>query len=198
MGPRATSVRHLQNLYAVVVAVALTVAVERSLPEAHAVETSALPLFVALLATLIPFYQGTLRHLDSVYIEGTVARVRDGALLLDFFALFLESCVFLGLAASVARPWFFAWSYLTLLTIDIVWTLVTTTALSASRTNWAQLRWLRVNLITVPILAVLLSVLAAIGWDNNAVKIVILPIALLRTAADYATSWRFYTATETD
>ena len=67
-------------------------------------------LSAALLVTLIPFYHGALRHLDEQY-AGAGARQARGFVLVDFLVLFLESCVFLALAVSIARPEVFGWLF---------------------------------------------------------------------------------------
>jgi hypothetical protein len=189
MEPRqARSVQHLQNLYAVVVAIALTLAVERLLRSGQ-IEADKLLLFVALVATLIPFYHGTLRHLDDVYIERKELDRRETALLFDFFALFLESCILLGLAASITRPHFFAWTLLALLIVDITWATVTAEYFKTSDGILAHRDWVQVNSATAVLLFLLIATGLSDGW---AFKALVMGLAVARTVADYALSWRFY------
>jgi hypothetical protein len=195
-GPQASSVRHLQALYGVVVAIALTIAVEGLVPS-DLDDRAKLLLTSALLVTLVPFYHGTLRHLDAVYIESREPTSRPAALLIDFFVLFGQSCLFIGLAASTGHAFGFGWAYLALLLMDIAWALITSTVFATSRASWAQLRWLKVNIVTSIVLIMLLASaeLASISSDLTAAAIA--GIAILRTIADYAVSWQFYASPET-
>lgn len=191
MEPRQiSSVRHLQSLYSVVVAVALTIAVERLLPLDQAIRADKLPLFIALLATLIPFYHGTLRHLDDVYIERKELDRRETALLFDFFALFLESCILLGLAASITKPHFFTWTLLSLLLVDVLWATVTAECFKTSDGILAHRDWVQINLTTLVVLLVLL--VTAGGSDGWVLKMLVMTVTIARTVADYGFSWRFY------
>ncbi len=65
------SVSHLQQLYTVVVGLALTVAITNLIDQAAPVpiRMAALPYFVSYLVTLVPFYHGALRHLDVTYLK---------------------------------------------------------------------------------------------------------------------------------
>ncbi len=59
---------HLQELYTVVVAIALSLVVARLIPAPGGKVTfQPFLLSAALLVTLIPFYHGALRHLDEQY-----------------------------------------------------------------------------------------------------------------------------------
>jgi hypothetical protein len=195
--PQANSVRHLQALYGVVVAIALTIAVEGLVPS-HLDDRTKLLLTSALLVTLVPFYHGTLRHLDAVYVEARVPSVGPAAVLIDFFVLFAQSCLFVGLAASTGHAVGFGWAYLSLLSIDIAWALITSTALATSRVSWAQLRWLRVNVATSIVLVLFLTSasFASIAADVTAAAIA--GVAMLRTVADYMVSWQFYAGAPAD
>lgn len=192
--PRERTVTHLQGLYAVVVAIALTLAVDRTLPEGDSIDLGAIPLLVALLVTLVPFYHGTLRHLDSVYIEDSGPPPREGGLLLDFFALFIESCVFLVLGASVNRPELFAWMMFALLTIDIGWAALTMTVFTTRRESLAQLEWLRVNLGAAPAFLAVAIAATLVESPEPFATAGVLALAIARTGLDYWRSWKFYVA----
>jgi hypothetical protein len=194
--PQATSVRHLQGLYSVVVAIALTLAVERLLPGSgsQTIRPHSVPLFVALLVTIVPFYHGTLRHLDDVYIEKRGRGYRSGAVLLDFFALFIEGCLLLGLGAVIAQPRPFGWLLLSLLLFDIAWAIFTRAVLATSDVPKTPLNWLRVNAVAAVVLSLYLAIMSVAGVGSPSLEAGILAIALLRSIADYLTSWRFYAA----
>src|SRR5690348_8969697 len=121
------SVGHLQELYGVVVAIALGLAAGRLIPSAgRAIDFHHWFLGLALLVTLIPFYHGALRHLDEQYAQGSTPG-RPYSVLIDFALLFLESCAFLALAVSVDRPHIFAKAFLALLALDVLWAVLTNT-----------------------------------------------------------------------
>src|SRR5436190_2038096 len=99
--PRATqresqrrAVEHLQELYSVVVAIALSLAIERTIaaPTSRA-RAHEVVLVVALVVTLIPFYHGALRHLDEQYGGEDRRAAHQFSVLIDFLLLFVESCI---------------------------------------------------------------------------------------------------------
>jgi hypothetical protein len=191
------SVVHLQGLYSVVVALALTLAAERLFPVEQGVSPSrAFVLATALLVTLIPFYHGALRHLDELYGRETGQSAHPFSVLVDFLLLFLESCVLLAMAASITQePNVFAWLFLALLTLDVIWAYLTTTFLVPGRERVAQKTWLKVNVSYGLALLAILVVVTFAGWaSSGALPYAVLVVALARTATDYALSWKFYVA----
>jgi len=193
------SVKNLQNLYSVVVGVALSLAIVRVIDTELApvpVRYESLVLLVAYVVTLVPFYHGALRHLDTTYVEQGGKHVRGGALMLDFAILFLEGCLFLGLAALVETPAFFAWGLLTLLVVDVVWGIVAHLAFTKQTTDKAELKWVQNNLAFALLLLLYLGALGVIPPDGRttdwALTSGVLGIALARTFVDYYRSWQFY------
>src|SRR5215208_6828429 len=76
-----STVRYLQELYTIMVAVALPVAITRMFDERQEsapFRLEVLPLLVTFVATLIPFFHGTLRHLDDTYVHRLVRPDRNG------------------------------------------------------------------------------------------------------------------------
>ncbi|SRR6266542_1351822 len=185
------SVNHLQELYGVVVAIALGLAVDRLIPPAgHAIEYRHWLLALALLVTLVPFYHGALRHLDEQYAQGGTPG-RAGSVLVDFFVLFLEGCAFLALAVSVGRPHVFARAFLLLLALDIVWALLTNFILAKETPLPAQMSWLLINIVTSGALLIFL----ATDYDTTRVLWYAIPaMGLARTVIDLKFTWRFYAA----
>jgi hypothetical protein len=193
-------VEHLQGLYSVVVALSLTLAAERLFPVGNEGPDSrrrGFVLAIALLVTLIPFYHGALRHLDELYGRGTGQAAHSFSVLVDFLLLFLESCVFLAMGASITQESdVFAWLFFALLTLDVAWAYVTTTFLVAPPQRAAPTTWLKVNLAFGLVLLASL-VLLTVGWaPSEAWPYLVLVVALARTATDYAFSWRFYVAAQ--
>jgi hypothetical protein len=190
------SVEHLQGLYSVVAAIALSLAADRLLPASdHAARPrAAFALASALLVTLNPFYHGALRHLDELYGQGRGRAAHSFSVLVDFLLLFLESCVFLSLGASVTEPRVFAWLFFALLALDVVWAHLTTTFLVAEAERGAQKTWLKVNL-SFGLLLLAILVLFTVQWaPSGALPFVVVALALARTATDYTFSWKFYVA----
>jgi hypothetical protein len=91
------SVDSLQQIYAVVIALAIAQAIESLLKDPvrgtvldlDQIKVG-LPALVAFLVTLVPFWHGMNRHLDRCYLEKESA-IRQGALLLDFWTFFVEA-----------------------------------------------------------------------------------------------------------
>jgi hypothetical protein len=193
---RTSSVRHLQNLYSIGVTVALGFAFERTI--ASESKERAIPLLIAFILTLLPFYHGTVRHLDDAYIFRRVNR--NEAILAESLARFLEACLFFGLAASVDKPIFFAWMYVTLLIVNIGWSWLTEVAcVKPERRLSAPHDWRDVNLVTVAIAISCLTALHTFRLASNEsvlLEVGLVVVTFARTTADYRKSWGFYAALE--
>lgn len=198
---RTDSVRHLQLLYSTVVGLGLAVAMTRAVDvgQAHVtLDWRSLPVLVAYISTLIPFYHGALRHLDDGYIHDSAAEHgRSGLLLADFAVLFIEGSLLFALAAFMPAPTSFAFALLLLLAVDTVWGVifhrVTTRPMSASST---ELKWARLNAITILTLSMLLLLSVVLDIDGDRQRlilgVIVLLVAVARTVFDYRYSWRFY------
>jgi hypothetical protein len=189
-------VRHLQSLYTVVVGLALTVAItglidqQASLP----IRLTVLPYFIAYLCTLVPFYHGALRHLDVTYLEEGRGHVRSGALMADWSLLFLESCLFLGMAALLQRGQVFLYALIALLVFDAVWGFVAHLAFSPS--GAAERKWAGLNFVAVLVLIVIAILLDALEGTTRPVatyrSVLVVTIAFARTVIDYWLCWDYY------
>src|SRR5207244_2383488 len=112
-----------------------------------------LPYFIAYLFTLVPFYHGALRHLDVTYLEDARGQVRPGALMADWSLLFLESCLFLGMAALLQRGQVFLYALTTLLVFDAVWSFIAHLAFSPTVTRLrVEGKWAVINFVTAVVL----------------------------------------------
>src|SRR5690348_12216406 len=124
------SVDSIEKIYAVVIALAISQAIQSLLrqPSGSGDLTidglaSGLPAFVAFLVTLVPFWHGMNRHLDRCYLEKRTAVVQ-GALLLDFICFFAEA-IFLFAAGWTLRSGIETFRYLgLLLCLDMLWAFV--------------------------------------------------------------------------
>lgn len=196
---RENSVRSLQNLYTVVVGLALSMAVGRfvaAVDVARAVFAPSLFNFLSFLLTLVPFYHGALRHLDITYVENAKQQPRKGALAIDFWLLFLEACVVLALAIWISEPEFFPWGMAALFLLDTIWGGVTYIAVTADARTNHESRWAWINIIAfflLTILCVLLD-LWPIGnrGETDKASFVLLVLCLVRTIVDYSWCWSTY------
>jgi len=149
-----------------------------------------------LLITLIPFYHGALRHLDVTYVEEGGKQVRKFALLVDFSALFIESCLLLALAVLIVKPPFFAWGLVVLLAFDTIWALSAHLGFSQDVKPKPELRWAIINLFTVIILSIYLVILDFVPpltyASDPKIWVGILGISILRSTIDYWLCWNFY------
>lgn len=193
------SVRNLQNLYSIVVALGLSLSIysliDTSL-EGVPFKLELLPFFASFLVTLIPFYHGALRHLDATYVEHDGIKVRKGALLADFALLFIESCILLGLAVLLPTPQFFAWGLVALLALDTIWGFLVRLVFSQDVKPKPELRWALINLITLLVLSVsyvIIDIFPPVsGVGEPKLWVIILLVSVIRTIVDYVLCWDFY------
>jgi hypothetical protein len=205
---RRRAAKHLETLYATVIAVGLGVAVTSTVTIVHEdlkVEWDHVPLVAALLFTLVPFYQGALLHLDNKYRRDEVGTNATVVLLLDFGFLFLEAVVIVALAASVADVGSFLVAGAALLAIDVIWA---TVAFRLTRPNATSDRgagngsskdsdeelseWIRINAATLMLFAI--GCLAQIWVDSPdwALTTIAGAGALIRSTVDYSINADFY------
>jgi hypothetical protein len=190
------SVDRLQQLYAVVMALALTEAFKNivtttniALPNGSILEkalrTESWP-FIAFLVTIVPFFHGANRHLDEVYIFGKSV-VKDFALLIDFLFFFLHGAVFYWLALVIQHPRHFFRVYCFLLVLDILWAVG---VFFYADTGWRKVRkWTVINLATVGIALIILNTpLLTADSQLHALG----TVAVLRSVFDYVLQWSTY------
>lgn len=189
---QAPSIEHLQELYTVVAAVSVALAGEKFTAAAQSGKwVHQIPLILAFLVTLVPFFHGTLLHLDKTYMLGSHISVHYGRLLSDFCFLFAEACVLVLLAISVTHVFGFTSCLAVLLALDLTWARVT------SRRAWNYPHdgtvddWFHINLRAMP-LVVLLAVLAMFNIAPDVLAWLVLVIAAARTVWDYARNEPFY------
>ena len=89
------SVDSLQKLYAVIVSLAISFAIQNLLlnrvDNSFAVSADIinyLPAFFSFLFIIVPFYHGMNRHLDKCYLEESHVKSPKGALPFDFVIFF--------------------------------------------------------------------------------------------------------------
>lgn len=200
------SVESLDRLFSVVVGLAITLAVQRTLFDSSqhlytwydgakhtypllSAMGAPMPAMLAFVATIVPFYQGMGRHLNHTYVESQVSRAKEGFLVLDFFVFFLESCILLALASLISDGIAFFVCLALLLGFDAVWGLVAH-GIHYGSGSPSTLRWTVINAVAV---AALLLVSFGSVFPTMPGKLWALSvIALARTAWDYSWCWQLY------
>lgn len=195
---REHAVRNLVSLYTVVIGVALSLAVVNMIDPNRGISSITLSsslLFIAFVATLIPFYHGALRHLDDAYIENDVEEIKDGALIIDFVLLFFHAVAFVVLSLLLRQPSEFAWVLVTVLSIDIAWAAFTYFASSSGQQSGAEGKWGFINLVFVGA-GVALLVTNDVGLqsqvDHIKLSVPIVFFCVVRSVVDYAWCSEFY------
>ena len=194
--------RSLQELYTVAIGVALAKAMELYVGgseggSGHGERFREMtPGLVALVATLVPFYHGAMRHLDKMYVEDHGRFVRRGALLADFLWLFIEAGIFVGMALQLGPPARFGWWLVLLLVFDSTWGILFHFALSKHRHHWAEFKWALTNLPVAGVLSVVLWRLSLSEEGTAAIAFVVPAVAVVRSLIDYSWSWKFYFPTQ--
>jgi hypothetical protein len=191
------SVDNLQRLYTVVVSLAVTESLKRIFaPTETGVTIPSAPegmMVTSLIATLIPFYHGANRYLDATYITGERA-AKHYALMLDFFALFVEGLLFFVLAMLIRNERNFYIVLSILLIFDSLW--VVSTLFSKEKIQGEAvsdpkiIAWALLNIVSV--LVILFFLFSNIWPTEDRRRISALVVVILRTVIDYILLWSFY------
>lgn len=195
---RANSIKSLTNLYTVVIGVALSRAVAEVVDSKTGLESVTLPstlLFIAFVATLVPFVHGALRHLYDAYLENDASHIRDGALVVDFVLLFMHALAFVVLSLLIKKPGHFAWVLTILLSVDVIWGVFVIFGASSKRELNAETKWTIINFIFIA------GGISFLVWNNvyiaeaeSQLKLAV-PISfacILRSIIDYMWCKTFY------
>jgi hypothetical protein len=197
MTPQENSVKQLSELYNVVVGVALTLAITKAIDQnapAIPIKWNVILNFMSFVVIIIPFHQGAVRHLYATYVEGGGStRIRRGALAVDFLLLFFQACLFVAMSILIENTQVFLNVLISLLIVDCVWGLLAILAFTGAQAQQAEKRWALINLFSVVILYVLSKFGPPLlnGWGDD-IKQLIFLVCIIRTIADYMSSWDFY------
>lgn len=189
------SVDSLQKIYAVVIALAISQAIQSLLKGPGGAAdfdllrfTTGLPGFVSFLVTLIPFWHGMNRHLDRCYLEKSKPIVQ-GALLFDFATFCVEASFLFAAGWSLRSGLITFYCLGALLLVDMAWAFISHQIHFPGEKSHA-VKWSTVNLVAMG-LAVLI-----VAFPFNAKPLVLMIVVVLRTIADYGFCWRFYFPTQ--
>jgi|SRR5579863_746019 len=185
------SVDSLEQIYAVVIALAIAQAIQGllkdpgrgTLLEPDQVREG-LPAFVAFLVTLVPFWHGMNRHLDRCYLEKKTAIVQ-GALLLDFWTFCVEASLLFAAAWSLRSGINSFIALGLLLVVDMLWGFISHQIHFRNQKSHV-LRWSAINLA-----AIALAVLV-VAYPFQYKTSVLMFVAVLRSIVDYSRCWNFY------
>lgn len=149
--------------------------------------TNLLPMFFALLITVIPFHQGASRYLDQTYIanQNTLKPLQG---IIDYLFFITEAVIFYAAALSVKNPSFFFLLIIIVLFVDVIWL---ATLFNKEHTSFDQVKfWMLINVITIIIMAILNY--TSLLNDGIVKWLILLLISVIRTSLDYLTTWKFY------
>jgi hypothetical protein len=195
MSPDAVecTVKSLQWIYAVVIALSISEAFKQFVPDPQVGEDKRgirwgqLPLLCSLLVLVVPFFHGMTRFLSAMYSQGNMHAHYDRWLLLDCSVFTVEAGVFFILARSLSKDLWrrFGLAVMALLLLDIEWGALVWKYRTDSISSWVV-----VNLWSVPLLAgILLALRRRSPWWGTSFTAA---VVLARTVADYWTGWPFY------
>ena len=192
MAPLRTGpVKYLQDLYVVVLGVAVVLAAEEIVAADDPgvpIEWSVVPLFLAFGLVAFPTYHGIGVYLDLTYGEKG-ADVRPLRVVSDFVVGFLQFFLLIALALLISRPLYFAGSMMLLVFSDAARTFAL--QLFASREEMSSLERTSaiINGLAGLAIAVVLTLLWFAGWDEersrSVINVAVPVIALVRTSFGY-------------
>jgi hypothetical protein len=186
------SVDNVQRIYAVIIALAISQAIQSLLrnPSSTTVELNlkqvpaGLSAFIAFLVTLVPFWQGMNRHLDRCYLEKK-AGVKQRVLLLDFAVFFVEA-IFLFAAGWSIKSDIETFYWLgALLGVDMIW------ALASHYIHFPGIRSHAVKWSVINVCAMVTAVLVVV-YPFQHKQFALMVIATGRSIADYVLCGDFY------
>lgn len=182
------SIQNLKELYSVVMGLALVGAINVVVSRTESgviVHPQYFPWFVALFATLLPFYHGAQSYLDETYIIA-IEKPRPLALLIDYLILFSEAGLLVWLGIVISDATAFRRYYTILLSLDVLWA-IAVYFLTPNGFKTAK-RSLIINAVTLIIIAVVsyTPILEQLKPDY------LFYLAILRTIFDYIICWKIY------
>lgn len=197
MQARENSVKQLSELYNVVIGVALSLAIYNTTDTTAQfipIKIDTIVNFLTFLVLILPLYHGAVRHLFATYVEdGGSSRIKAGALLADFFLLFIEGCLFVMMATAIANTSTLAWIIVTLLVLDSLWGFLAWIAFTGAQSQFSEKKWAVINIITASILVI------GVFFSNNLISnnaykahFSLFIVIWLRTIIDYMLTWDFY------
>ena len=194
---KTSAVRNLTSVYTVVIGVALSLAVAGVIDPQRgllSVTQSSVLLFIAFVATLLPFVHGALMHLDVAYFDAA-GGTRRGALVFDFILLFFHALAFVVLSLLMNNAGHFAWAITGVLVIDVFWGVFAHFSGQDKNGPSAPGRWATINAVFVlGAIAFLVANDIFLADPAHPTKIAVCVAcgAVIRTIVDYLWCREFY------
>jgi hypothetical protein len=196
---RKRSVNNLQRVYTVVISLAVAESLRRLF--SPVVTSGQLPSLgpivavISMLFTIIPFYHGANRYLDSTYVTGERS-AKAGALMLDFVIIFIEGLAFFVISLLINNPEAFYSLLACLFLLDAGWVWLTRlTSESPPEKGAGYAIWSVVN-VAAAFLLLLSTWSNLLDWNfwktSLAETVAVGVISVFRTFIDYYTVWDFY------
>jgi hypothetical protein len=190
---------HLASLYTVIIGVSLSSSIYQLIDPAKGITSISLPSFLSFLGfvfLVFPFYHGAMRHLDSTYMNGAGAQIRDYALLADFLLLFAHGVLFVVVSMLLKQPREFLLFIAGVLAVDVFWGFLAHLAFSRERVDKPETAWAWINLITVIVLIMFYYLeKQTFKWlpdEEVGYCGTILAVLFVRSLVDYKLNWKFY------
>lgn len=187
------SVDSVANIYAIVIGLALTQAIETLIAKGIGTGigldyrniVEGVPAFISLLVTLVPFWHGMNRHLDRCYITKATASVAHQAILFDFFVFFIEA-ILLFVSGWALRTGLISFYCLgALLAVDVVWGFISHQIHFRGHKSHVT-RWASINVVAIFVG----YLVGALPFEGKPWALMV--VALRRTIADYSLCSNFY------
>jgi hypothetical protein len=195
----AANIKILENFYSFIISFALTQATMKFADGwiADGISMHTLGrgiLYISLLITIVPFYQGMSRFLYETHIVRPIEKPnsRSTPMLLDIYAFLLMSCLLFAMGRFLDDPVVFFYLWSSVLALDIAWAILVWWIQDSRRPIWATnnfcwlfLAWLYWGALDLwaPLPLNGVEPLTTYGF-------VIFQIA--RTLCDYRINWQFY------
>lgn len=183
-------VHHVQEVYAVVLGVALVLAVEQVIDLHQSGSPFQLRLiapFLAFVSLAFSIYHWGVTYLDRRY-AGDADEPRPSTIFVDLVIGTTELLLLIGLAILISRPRVFAVGVVTLLAFEVVAGLALRGMGNYQRLGPFPDQYLKLNLATLALLGGTLLILALTLEDIGEilVGVLVLVVSLTRTAIFYA------------
>jgi hypothetical protein len=197
----AANIKILENFYSFLISLALTQAtmklIDGWLTDGLKVETlGAVVLYLSLLVTIVPFYQGMSRFLYVTHVVRPIEKpnFQSSPMLLDIYVFLLMSCIIFAMGRFLNDPTTFFYLWSALLVVDILWVKAVWKIQKGETPIWARnnLLWICVAWIYWALihLTCLPSILMPSAKNILPYGFVLFEIA--RTVRDYQINWNFY------
>ncbi len=193
-------IKILENFYSFLISFALTQATMKLadgwIANGMSVKMlGAAVLYISLLMTIVPFYQGMNRFLYATHVVRPIEKPgsRSSPMLLDIYAFLLMSCILFAMGRFLSDPTTFFYLWSALLVIDIAWATVVWKIQDSRVPIWAWNNllflvlawgfWWAARAITLP---------SCLAGTEQVLPYGFVLFEIGRTVRDYRINWKYY------